>query len=280
MDELLEPIIIRYDGIDAEHHEIDLALLGESLKGGARLLAVAANIAFTGEYLNRTPSMKIRVLAESTHARCFTITVGFAGTVPLLPLLTARGRKLATDATKAIVNYMLAKLSAKPSEAAKAMDLVRDAIQANKEVTMKSLEVAERAVEKAGAEQRPAAKSFVAPVGSTVSTAFIGEREKAVIIDVEARREIDREEPVEIEPSRTVTVLITELDVKTGACKVQIHGDDSDERYAGIITDPVVQNPKSPYSAALDSQGWLKVVAKAHVANGEIQRLTISDTAA
>lgn len=280
MDGLLDPIIIRYDGIDAEHHEIDLALLGESLKGGARLLAVAANIAFTGEYLNRTPAMKIRVLAESTHARCFTITVGFAGTLPLLPLLTTTGRKLATDATKAIVNYMLATLSAKPSEAGKAMELVRDAIQANKEVTLKSLELAEKAVEKAGSEQRPAARSFVVPVGESVATAFIGERDKAVIIDLDARREIDSDEPVEIEPSKMVTVLITELDVKTGACKVQIHGDASNERYAGVITDPVVQNPKSPYSAALDSQGWLKVVAKTHVANGEIQKLTISDTAA
>lgn len=44
---LFEPIPIRYDGKDAERHEIELSALADSLKGLSRILAVAGNFAAT-----------------------------------------------------------------------------------------------------------------------------------------------------------------------------------------------------------------------------------------
>ena len=42
---LFPPIVVRYDGLDAERHEIELGALGESLQGVSRIIGVAANFA-------------------------------------------------------------------------------------------------------------------------------------------------------------------------------------------------------------------------------------------
>jgi hypothetical protein len=44
------------------------------------------------------------------------------------------------------------------------------------------------------------------------------------------------------------------------------------------IADPVVKNPHSAYSEALDSQAWIKVMAKPHIIDSDVVKLTISDT--
>lgn len=277
MLESLEPIIIRYDGIDAEHHEIDLALLGESLKGGARLLAVAGHLATTGIYVSRTPAMQVKVLAGTPRDGCYQIPAQLVGIVTALPLITPQGRALLGLTVKAVVNYMLAKLGGDNAVAMKALDVANTAILANKEVTVKALDFAKEAG-KAADDQRPAARSFAVPVGKTAATALIGDKDDAFIIDVNARKQIDHEVAVEIGPSQPFMVTISELDVHTGSCKIAIDGDDSGERYSGEITDPVVRNPRSPYSAALDNQSNLRVVAKPHLIDGALKKLTISDT--
>lgn len=278
MSELFDPILIRYDGLDAEKHEIDLALLGESLKGGSRLLGIAGHLVLKGEYVSRAPAQAVKVLASTPQAKCYELPVILVAGIPVLPLLSQTGREMGKKAIEAVVNYMLAKFSGKPSEAKQAMDIALTAIEANREVTLASMELVRQAIERASDDQRPAVRAFAAPVGESVRSAIIGERATAVMIDQAARIIIDHNEPVEIGPAQTITVSISELDIKTGTCKIAMHGDNPSERYIGDITDPDVQNPRNPYSAALDSQGWIRVVAKPHLRDGKIAKLTISDT--
>lgn len=276
---VFDPITIRYDGIDAESHEIDLALLGKSLQGASRLLAVAGHIAMTGTYVSKVPAMSVRVLAAAPKPDCFEISAHIYTIGPLLlPLLSHAGREAGKKTVEAIVNYVLTNLGSGPGEADKALDVVKEAISANKEVTLKALDVAQHVV-KAGEDQRPAARDFVSPVKESVATARIGERDKAFVVDGAAKDRIDGpKEETEIGPSQTYTILISELDIQTGTAKVTFHGDDAEQRYSAEITDPVVKSPRSAYSAALDSQGWIKVTAKPHIRAGDIQKLTISDT--
>jgi hypothetical protein len=44
---LIEPVRIRYDGLDADNHEIELSLLSESLHGISRIISVCSNFAVT-----------------------------------------------------------------------------------------------------------------------------------------------------------------------------------------------------------------------------------------
>jgi hypothetical protein len=74
-------------------------------------------------------------------------------------------------------------------------------------------------------------------------------------------------------------VSLSELDYKTGTGKAEVHGLDPERRYPCVIADPVIHDPQSPYSRSFDEHEWLTVLAKPHVQNGEIHKLTILDTA-
>jgi|SRR5665213_492814 len=278
MTEFTPPIVIRYDGLDASRHEIDLGLLGESLKGGSRLLAIAGHLALTGEYVSKVPAMSVRVLASPPRGACYEIHALIVASTPLLPYLTPAAQGFLKRAVEGTVSFISARLSNKPTEAAKAMDLAMAALTSNQEVTLKSLDLARLAMEKAAENQRPAAQAFAIPVGISVATALIGQPESAFVVDSAARIQIDQTDPVEIGLAQTYTVRLSELDVQTGSCKVAIQSDDTDARYDGFIADPVVKNPHSAYSAALDSQTWIRVTAKPHVRDGQLRKLTISDT--
>lgn len=272
-----DAIVIRYDGLDAESHRIDLGMLGQSLQGAARLLAVAGNIALTGQYVSKVPAMRIRVLALPPQANCFELPVAIVEMLPALPLLSPIGRALAKKAAIAFVNYILAKNANQPKEADKALDVALAAIEANKEVTLKALDVADAAV-KAANDQRPASRQFATPVGHSVGTAIIGPRVEAFVIDAPAKEQIDREDATEIGRAQSYTVSLSELDIKTGSCKVALYGE-GDGRIPAEIADPLVRQPRNPYSTALDAQGWIRVVAKPHLRAGRIEKLTISDVA-
>lgn len=280
MVEGFDTITIRYDGKDADFHSIDLELLGESLQGGARLLAVAAHLSLKGVFVSKSPAMAVRVLAAtSPQANCFEIPVQIVGATPLLPLLSPMGRAVGKRVIEAIVNYFLARLGGKPREADKAMEVVMAAVEANRDVSLKAIDLASQVV-KAAEAMGPAARQFVAPIGDSVATAVIGPSESAFVIGTEAKERICAVEPEAIEPSRPYEVKVTELDLKTGAAKLVLSNDESNARYGATIKDPVVHNPRNPYSDALHNQTWLKVTAKAHIKHGEINHITVLDTAA
>ncbi len=50
-----EPIRIRYDGLDATNHELELGSLAESLRGLSRIISVTGNFVATGRYVGSGP---------------------------------------------------------------------------------------------------------------------------------------------------------------------------------------------------------------------------------
>lgn len=50
MEDIIWQLSIRYEGGNADVHEIDLSQLGLSLQGFARVLAVSAHYVQTGKY--------------------------------------------------------------------------------------------------------------------------------------------------------------------------------------------------------------------------------------
>ncbi|MGH9439418.1 MAG: hypothetical protein ACRD22_16385, partial [Terriglobia bacterium] len=70
-------ISLRYDGLDAEKHELDLYALGESMQGFARVTGTAAHFALTHEYKRYFRSQSLRVLAKEPEANCFRVDLVF-----------------------------------------------------------------------------------------------------------------------------------------------------------------------------------------------------------
>lgn len=274
-------IRIRYDGIDASHHQIDLQQLGQSLQGAARLIAVASHITLRGEYVSRAPAMAIRVLAEPPRSHCFDVNAVVFWSTAALPIVKA----VAPKAVETIVNYFI-KTFAKPSEASKALEVASQTVEAIREVSVKAIESGDKhailmrdVIVAAALDQRSALRNFSAPVGASAATATIGDPQTAFPIDVKARQLIDAEPKVTFGLTQPFTVFISELDTQTGHGKVAIKGVEDGRRFPCMIADPVVKEARSAYSSALDTQRWLAVSAKPHLnADGEIERLTILDT--
>lgn len=134
-------------------------------------------------------------------------------------------------------------------------------------------------MERIAANNGPAVRMLVSPVGQSCATARIGSDEGGAIqVDARMRLVIDFTEPREIGAEATYEILLTELDLKNRSCKFRLReDDDQDQRYNGDITDPEIMRPHNPYSAAMDGQQWILVRGKPEIRDGEIERLYISN---
>lgn len=284
----LAPIQIRYDGLDAESHRLDMTMFGVSLQGAARIIAIAAHIAATGEYTNRGPSMRFRVLASTPEPQCVTIAAVLHLAAAASPIILEMPP---ADLIEKIANYILSSLGGKTRNESE-LELIGDSIQALRESNQANTQLglegiistrtvalaAMEAIKEAANDQRPAARQFASPIGISAAEAIIGNRESAFVIDVAARKRIDFDAPEEILEQRPYTLRLSELDTMAGTCKAEVQGDPGNRRLSCTVADPVVHKPQSPYSNALNEKTWLKVSAKPHLQNGDLYRLTILDT--
>lgn len=278
MDGVFEPIRIRYDGLDADRHQIELTCLGESLIGASKLLGVAGHFAITGKYVKKAPALSVRVMAQPPKAECYEIIgllVSLNGALPFSPEAT-------TKLVQQIVTYILAKFGGRRDIAERAMDLAETAIQEMGATSRAHAEVTKAAIDLLAEGQRHAARQLVAPVGVTCQTLQLGAPDRGAIeVDKPMRDAICAQEPVETMDELTYQVFISELDMQTHSCKVSLLQDnDPSVRYSGEITDPVVTAANNPYSLAMAKKQWISVRGKAQLKNGVFDKLYISNTAA
>lgn len=276
-----EPIVLHYDGLDADHNEIELAQLGMSLQGAAQILGSAANIVVTGEYAKT--ALSVRVLAGIPKKGSWEIPAIIMTTVPVItpyfPVIADMGKKATTKAVTSIFSYVVSKLgSPKKSDVQAAMEVVEKSLAESGQTMRHAID----AVERIALNQRPAARLFVAPIGDTCEFVRVGKTiDGAVLVDREMRAQIEQSDPVQIGNATAYEILLSELDLKNRSCKFALRSEaDPDRRISGDITDPIIFNANNPYSVALSQQRWLPVIAKAQLKDGEIEKLFISDIAA
>lgn len=278
MDGVFQPIRIRYDGLDADRHQLELTSLGESLVGASKLLSVAGHFALTGKYVKKTPALSVRVLAQPPQAKCYEI-IGIlytlTGALPLAP-------EAATKLVQHIVTYILAKFGGRKDLAERAMELAETAIREMGTTARAHAEVTKAAIDLLAQGQHHAARQLVAPVGLTCSTLRVGSPELETLeVDKPIRDAICAPEPVDITDEMTYQVFISELDMQKRTCKVSLLQDNDPEvRYPGEITDPVILTANNPYSLAMAQKQWMSVRGKAQMKNGQFDKLYISNTAA
>lgn len=278
-----QPIIIRYDGLDADRHELELSLLGTSLQGAAQLIGVAANIVATGRYVKKSPALAVRVHALAATGHCYEI-VAIISTIqpvihpfiqPALPLV----KELGSKAVEAIVNYVIAKFAGRPSDMETTLQVVETAMQEQGATSRAAIDAMRDVVRTMADAQRPAARKFVSPIGQSCATALLGSPTNGAIpIDRPMKDAINSEGTPEITDERTYRVLISELDIQAHSCKLSVEGDDDvDRRYPADITDPVVAIPHNVYVTAMAAQKWMFIRAKTRIVDGDLDRFYISN---
>lgn len=276
-----DPIVLKYEGLEAAEHMVDLGQVGRSLHGAAQLLGTAASIVLTGEYARRSPAMPVRVLAGTPRSGSWEIpaiiysTLASTGQTTLFAEFT---KQLATQTATKIVSYVLTTTDEKPKSLPENQVMYETLQKAMAELGHTSRHAMD-AVVRMGEQQRQAMRDVVAPVGLTCDTLTIGAvANGAIPIDRTVRAEIEAPVQIEVDSAKRHEIMISEMDRVNQSCKFAFKSDgNSDRRYSGHITDPIIQTPSDPYSEAFSKQRWITVIGKLQMKGGEPDKLFISD---
>lgn len=271
-----EPLIIRYDGLDAAHHVIEITALGESLKGFGRIISVAANFAATEKLVLHQDARSVRVVAKPPEAHCFELSA-----VVQWVNQNALATTVVGGLTVSLVAYIFKKLAGDKAE----MKELRTALEtAIKELGNRDQQVVDRlldTVDKMADSLRPAAKQALTPIGKTVSSVSVrssSSKGTVKVIGLLDKEAIEAAEPTEIDEERSYAVRFHEMNFDTVTCRVSL-ADDPDARISAVVTDPVATVSNNPYAIAFAAQAEIIVRAKAALSEGKIVKLYISNTA-
>ena len=192
------PIILRYEGLDTAREEIELAQLGTPLHGAAQILGSAAHVVVTGEYAKT--ALAVRILAGIPRKGSWelpaVIMTGAPIAMPIFPVIADIGKKATTKAVTSVFSYVISKVgSSKKSDVQAAMTVVEKALIEIGQTSRHAID----AVERITANQRPAIKLFVSPIGETCDSIRVGETiDGAISVDRTMRDMIEQPEPVQI----------------------------------------------------------------------------------
>jgi hypothetical protein len=126
----------------------------------------------------------------------------------------------------------------------------------------------------------PAVRQAIEPVGVTARTLTVGVAsapENNTVIDEPMKAAILSQASLRVGDEKTYDVLISELDMISGACHVHLAGEPENDRHPAKVTDPLVTLPNNVYVASMAAMERLRVRAKATLREGEIDRLYISN---
>jgi hypothetical protein len=265
MDSYEIQIPIKYQGLDADRHEIEIIALGHSLQGAGKLIKAAG-----GAVLPQQRSARLRVFAKSAQPNCYEILAFLVVVQPVLPLLEPAAKR----AIEAIVNYAIARFSKKSDDADRISEVAKTALEQMGMTSRAAMEATVRISE----NSKPAVRKFIAPVGDTCLTVMIGHTENGAILFNQDDREAIESDIPEIGDEDSFDIFITELDLQNQTCKFNLREESEDKRYSGLITDPTIVMPNNPYSLALSQKRWIKVRGKEEIKEGVMARLYISNS--
>lgn len=272
MADIETSIKIQYDGMDAEDHEIELFALGDSLKGIARISAVAGHFAATQKYSRRLTSHEVRVIAREPKANCFSLDVLWSFVQQHQILSGSFGVIVAV-----LIPYVLASAANKRAEMKILKESIDKLISELGSTNDHAVDRLAAIVEKMAIELKPSAKLAVAPIGGSCRTLSIQSGFRTSVFDEADKEQIIASEGDEITDLRPFSLLITELDLERGTCKVHIEGELEDKRVNAVITDPQLEVPNNLYSLSFAAGELIPVQAKAMLREGEMVKIFISD---
>ncbi|WP_295732157.1 hypothetical protein [uncultured Bartonella sp.] len=272
---LKNPIIIKYEGLDADKHEIELSSFAESVKGLEKIISVAANFAISQRYVKRRDAMVIRVMATTPSEGSFDF--------PLI-LGWASQNSIASNTVGglivALVCYIFSKLSGRKQE----MKALQAALEAAiKELGNKNQSVVDRlldTVDSMAASLRPAAQQALTPIGNSVYSLSVLSKDQKVAPFVvgEAEKEaVLSGGNIEILDEAEYKVRFHEMNKDTNSCRISFLDGDGD-RITAVINDPCFTLEENNYIKAFANNAYIPVKAKAAIRDGEIIKLFINNS--
>lgn len=266
-------LTLRFDGLDASSHQIDLYSLGESLQGFARILSTVGHFSATQEYSKNFSVHAVKTYAQEVRANCFSID---------MVIDWVQQNQIFSGSAGAVLAVILPWIFSRHKNKAAEMKLLKDALdKAIEQLGNRDQEVINRlasTIEKMAEELRPAARQAVYPIGQSCKTISIFEKGNSTPIDVineQDKAEISKLQDGEVTGIQEFNIVISELDKQKATCKVSVNG--ATKRISASISDPLINTPDNVYYKAFVSNEPLKVTGKAVVKDGELSKLVIMD---
>jgi len=264
---------IRYEGGDAASHTIDLHQLGQSLQGLARVLAVSAHFAQTGKYNKQFATLTVRVLAMPTREHhCYEVSASVMKVMASGELWYGLGTAL----FMAVVGYVFNRT--KEQELKHLGAALQQALEQQAQTQARLFVTIERLVD----ALQPSVQQALAPIGQSVASINIraaGPDGASVCLDARTKAEALAAKNSRFMPAQVFEVVISELGMLNGSCKVALVRD-PENRIPAAITDPVRSQPGNAYATAMSHLQPIRVIAKAEIDKEDaLVRLFISDLA-
>lgn len=264
---------IKYEGLSYGMHEIDLASLGESSQGFAKILATTGHFISTGQYVKQYSAQAVRV---TTKAELQQGSIEIWTTLQILtenPLFSGSGgvllgvliQWLFTRKDKREMEHLAAALD-------KALEQNKELAENSQKMNAQLLDTINRMADGLSA----AARQALAPVGKSCKSISVLNSEQKII---STANEETKSGMTEIEntfiPTKEYEGKLSELDKVTGACKLTIA---TGERLPGVISDPALTLTSNVYTKAFYEDSTITLIAKAQIdKDGNIAKLFISD---
>lgn len=269
---------IRYEGLDAERHQIDMMSLGESLQGFGRIYSVIGHYAATGQYAKQAQALSVKTYAQETEAKCFSV-------VGLIEAGSQAG--MFEGSVGALIGAIITYVLGRRNNTGEEMRHLRELLEKQMSHNQQNLDRAMETIERLASGLEPSIKKSVSPVGQSCNRIDLYANDvKHKSIDLADKEVILSTEEGELLDERTYTVMLTEFDRLLRRCKVHLLGEEvSTEleenglppRINAEITDPAIQFQGNKYGAAVVGDKPIKIKAKAFLKDGEITKLFISD---
>lgn len=283
---VVDSLIVRYEGKDADRHVIDMMALGESMQGFGRIYSVVGHFVATGTYAKQWQALEVRAFATEPKAKCFQFAMDLQA-IMQSQLMSG----LAGSIITAIVSYIVAKNSNKGEEMRHLRELLEKQLDADTGRNERTTERLLTTIDRLADSLRAALKQAVAPIGQTCSSIDVlpaGRDSGSIPLNIDQATKdaiLDDDAGVELTGIRQFRVVVTELDREKATAKVRLidqdgqpeADDDEPSRVNAKITDPAFTGADNLYIKHFASGEILEVSAKASLRDGMIRTLYLSD---
>lgn len=266
-------ITLRFDGLDAENHAIDLFAFGESMQGVARIIGTIGHFAATQQYSRYFRAHGIKVLAKEARENCFSLDVALEF-MKQHQMLSGSFPAVLAGLVAWVIHRASGKTASDASLQSEMLATIKEMAAQNEERERQLLNI----LEAMAADLRPSVRKAFTPIGSTCRTMTIISNARKDIYDESDKASLIVDDGEYLTDLIDWVVLITELDLERGTCKARVVEEtDETKRINAIVTDPMLKQPNSPYSLAMAAGEPLLVKAKGLIQEGELKKLYISD---
>lgn len=276
MQPLFEPIQIRYEGLDAANHALEMHLAAPSISGIAQIARVAADFALTHDYVGRPRNSSVRILMRPPSEKCFHYEL-IAVAATQYPLITDFIKHISFELMTSIMSAIFLRRSGRSQEMDRHLDVIDKLLEQSGadrlDERQKTFELLNRALDAV----QPAVRRAITPIGQTCGSVEVGEEDYGgAVIDFATKEAILSKDDAQIGDEAEYIVRLDGLSLKGKNCRALIV--DGDGRIIpGKITDPAILLVENVYTDALHRQVPLRIRAKSLIREGRMATLYISD---